>query len=285
MPDGPCELVARHVEARRPNASHRALRGVDLRLSPGRRVAVVGPSGAGKTTLAEVFLRFLSIEGGSVRLDGVSLEELAGEELRGRVGLVGQDVHLFDTTIAANLRIGQGSATDLDLVGVLGRVGLGPWVEGLPGGLATEVGRNGTRLSGGQRHRVALARALLADFPVLVVDEPAEHLDPLGADAVLKDLLEVTDGRSLLLITHRLSGLDSLDEIVVVDRGRIVERGSHAALVTMGGMYADLWWAQTGGGPEPAGGHDRSTLQEPTGHERPTASALRGSLEMESAPP
>ncbi len=286
VPDGPHELVGRDVEARHPGAAAPALRGVDLTLAAGSRVAVVGPSGAGKTTLAEVLLRFLSIAAGSVRLDGVSLEDMAGDELRATVGLVGQDAHLFDTTVAANLRIGRPGATDPELLGVLARVGLAPWVAGLPDGLATEVGRDGSRLSGGQRRRLALARALLADFPVLVVDEPTEHLDPLAADAVLRDLLDVTMGRSLLLITHRLPGLESVEEIVVMDGGRVVERGSHTDLVALGGRYADLWWSQAGGYPESTDDHDPPTPAERTWRaERPKASALSGSLEMGSSRP
>ena len=280
VPSGPHELVGRDVEARHPGAPVPALRGVDLTLAAGSRVAVVGPSGAGKTTLAEVLLRFLSIASGSVHLDGVSLEGMAGDELRATVGLVGQDAHLFDTTIAANLRVGRLSTTDAELLGVLARVGLDPWLAGLPDGLATEVGRNGSRLSGGQRRRLAVARALLADFPVLVVDEPTEHLDPLAADALLRDLLDVTIGRSLLLITHRLSGLESVEEIVVMDGGRVVEQGSHPVLMAMGGRYADLWWSQTGGYPVSTDDHD-----PPRRAERPKASAFSGSLEMGSSRP
>lgn len=259
VPGGRGDLVARGVRARHPGATVPALRDVDLRLPTGRRVAVVGPSGAGKSTLAEVLLRFLATEAGTVRLDGVALDQLRGDDVRRTIGLVGQDAHLFDTTIAANLRIGRPSATDGDLREVLGRVGLRTWVEDLPDGLATEVGRDGGRVSGGQRRRLALARALLAEFDVLVVDEPAEHLDPPAADAVLHDLLAVAEARSLLLITHRLTGLDGVDEIVVMDGGRVVERGRHDALVARGGRYADLWWTQTGADPLAAGRHHRST--------------------------
>ena len=117
-------------------------------------------------------------------------------------------------------------------------MGLADWLDGLPAGLATEVGGHGARLSGGQRQRVAVARALLADFPVLVLDEPAEHLDPAAADALTADLLEVTDGRSLVLITHRLAGLECVDEILVLDAGRVVERGTHDELLDLDGRYA-----------------------------------------------
>jgi ABC-type multidrug transport system fused ATPase/permease subunit len=158
--------------------------------------------------------------------------------------MVDQDAHLFETTIAENLRVGRREATDLELRQVLDRVGLGPWLDELPRGMATEVGRFGSRLSGGQRQRVAVARALLADFPVLLLDEPAEHLDPEAAAALTLDLLAVTTGRSLLFITHRLTGLESVDEIAVMDQGRIVERGTHHALLAEGGHYSKLWWEE-----------------------------------------
>ena len=158
------------------------------------------------------------------------------------VGLVEQNPHLFDTSLAENLRIGRRAASDDELIAVLARVGLCDWLAGLPAGLATGVGPGGARLSGGQRQRVALARALLAEFSILVLDEPAEHLDPSAADALTADLLELTEGHSTLFVTHRLWGLDQVDEIMVLDEGRVVERGSHVDLVSAGGRYASLWW-------------------------------------------
>jgi thiol reductant ABC exporter CydC subunit len=242
LDDGPHVVELRDVWATYPGAGRAALRGVDLVLSPGRRVALVGPSGAGKSTLADLLVRFLPADGGDATLDGVPLERIAADEVRHVVGLVEQSPHLFDTTLAENLRIGRRSATDEDLAGVLTRVGLGPWLEALPDGLRTAVGPMGGRLSGGQRQRVAVGRALLADFPILVLDEPGEHLEPAAADALTTDLLALTEGRSTLLITHRLTGLEQVDEIVVLDDGRVVERGTHRDLVTSGGRYASLWW-------------------------------------------
>jgi thiol reductant ABC exporter CydC subunit len=242
LPDGPYHLDLRSVWAGYPGAPEPALRGVDLALPAGRRVAVVGPSGSGKSTLAAVVLRFLGHTSGSVSLCGVPLDRLAGDDLRTVVGLVGQDAFLFDTTIAENLRLGRRDASDADLDDVLARVGLAHWCAGLPRGLDTHVGRRGGDVSGGQRQRVAVARALLADFPVMVLDEPAEHLEPMAADALVADLLAATDGRSLVLITHRLTGLESVDEILVMDRGRVVERGTHDQLLAADGRYSDLWW-------------------------------------------
>ena len=239
---GPHTLRLRSVWAGYPGSDRPVLRGVDLELAPGRRVALVGQSGAGKSTLADVLVRFLPVDGGEATLDGVPLDRFASDDVRRVVGLVEQSPHLFATTLAENLRVGRRSASDDELVDVLARVGLGDWLAGLPTGLATRVGPAGARLSGGQRQRVAVARALLADFSILILDEPAEHLDPAAADSLSADLLALTEGRSTLFITHRLSGLDKIDEIIVLNEGRVVERGTHVDLVRTGGRYAALWW-------------------------------------------
>ena len=244
LPDSPYDLQARAVWARYPGAPESALQGIDLSLVPRRRVAIVGASGSGKSTLAAVLVRFLAYESGTVSLDGVPLDRLAGDDLRTVVGLIGQDDYLFDTTLSENLRIGRRDASEADLRSVLDRVGLAGWVAGLPDGLETEVGRHGARLSGGQRKRVAVARALLADFALVVLDEPAEHLDVAAADSLTADLLTVTDDRSLVLISHRLAGLESVDEVLVMDGGRVVERGTHDELLLRGGRYAGLWWEE-----------------------------------------
>ena len=241
---GPHTVALRDAWASYPGAGRAALRGVDLELYPGRRVALVGPSGAGKSTLADVLVRFLPADDGEASLDGLPMERFSSDDVRTVVGLVEQHPHLFDTSLAENLRIGRRGASDDELTAVLERVGLGDWLSGLPQGLATPVGTRGGRLSGGQRQRVAVARALLADFPVLVLDEPAEHLEPAAADALTADVLALTEGRATLLISHRLAMLPVVDEIVVLDGGRVVERGTHDALLARGGQYAGLWWEE-----------------------------------------
>jgi ABC-type multidrug transport system fused ATPase/permease subunit len=213
-------------------------------------VAIVGPSGAGKSTLAGVLLRFLPYQGGSVALDGTEIADLDGDELRRVVGLVSQDAHVFDSTFEQNLRLARHDATESELRDALTEVRLLDWVDGLPEGLATEVGERGARMSGGQCRRLAIARALLADFPVLILDEPGEHLDPETADAILADLLAGTRDRTTLLITHRLTGLEEFDEVLVLDRGRVLERGTHAELLGFDGRYAALYHHEMGNGVE-----------------------------------
>jgi thiol reductant ABC exporter CydC subunit len=237
----PHVLRARDLRGKYRDSDRWALAGVDLDLSPSRHVAVVGPSGAGKSTLAGVLLRFLPYEGGSVTLDELQISDLDGDAYRRVVGLVAQDAHIFDTTLAENLLLANRDATQDQLRAALAGVRLLDWSERLPAGLDTEVGERGARMSGGQRQRLALARALLADFPILVLDEPGEHLDTATADAILADLLTVTHGKATLLVTHRLAGLAEFDEVLVLDHGRVIERGTHDELLDLDGRYAGLW--------------------------------------------
>ena len=241
LPGEPYALQTRGLRARYRADGPWALNGLDLDLAAGRRVALVGRSGAGKSTLAEVLLRFRSYQGGSATLDGIPIEDFDGDVYRTVIGLVAQDAHIFNTTLERNLRLGRQDATDERIRLALQRVRLLEWTERLPAGLATEVGEYGARLSGGQRQRLAIARALLADFPVLVLDEPGEHLDTETADLIVADLLEATRGQTVLLITHRLAGLEAVDEVIVLEAGRAVERGTHAQLVANDGPYAAMW--------------------------------------------
>jgi len=245
LPASPYVLQVRGLRCSYRGATRWALDGLDLDLTEGRRVAIVGQSGAGKSTLAGVLLRFLPYQGGSVTLNGVQIAAVQSDDWRRVVGLVAQDAHIFDSTLEENLRLARRDATADQLRAALAGARLLDWTEQLPAGLQTEVGERGERMSGGQRQRLAIARALLADFPVLVLDEPGEHLDTATADAMLADLLAVTQDRSTLLITHRLLGLQDLDEVIVLDRGRVLERGAHSELLARGGRYAALW-AQEG---------------------------------------
>ncbi|WP_405190600.1 thiol reductant ABC exporter subunit CydD [Streptomyces anulatus] len=234
-PASPFPLEVRGLNARYPGARHDALASLDLTLTRGRRIAVVGPSGSGKTTLAQVLLRFLDASSGTYRLGGVEASALDSDTVRRSVGLCAQDAHVFDSSIRENLRLARPGATDAELRDALSRARLLDWVLALPEELDTPVGEHGARLSGGQRQRLALARALLADFPVLVLDEPAEHLDLPTADALTADLLDATRGCATVLITHRLTGLDTVDEVLVLDAGRVVQRGPYAELAAEDG--------------------------------------------------
>ncbi|MER5438342.1 thiol reductant ABC exporter subunit CydD [Streptomyces sp. NPDC002790] len=239
-PQDPFPLAVRGLSARYEGQERDALAGLDLTLERGRRVAVVGPSGSGKTTLAQVLLRFLDADAGTYTLGGVEAVALDGDEVRRVVGLCAQDAHLFDSSLRENLLLAKKGASEDELWAVLGRVRLREWAQALPDGLDTLVGEHAARLSGGQRQRLALARALLADFPVLVLDEPAEHLDLETADALTADLLDATRGRTTVLITHRLAGLEAVDEVLVLDGGRVAQRGPYAELVAVDGPLREL---------------------------------------------
>ncbi|WP_326666903.1 thiol reductant ABC exporter subunit CydD [Streptomyces canus] len=234
-PASPFPVVLKGLTTRHEGQDRDALTGLDLSLAEGRRIAVVGASGSGKTTLAQVLLRFLDADAGTYTLGGVDAYGLHSDDVRRLVGLCAQDAHLFDSSVRENLLLAKKDATEDELRNALERARLLDWAESLPDGLGTLVGEHGALLSGGQRQRLALARALLADFPVLVLDEPAEHLDLPTADALTADLLAATEGRTTLLITHRLAGLESVDEVVVLDEGRVVQRGSYAELAGVEG--------------------------------------------------
>ncbi|WP_200308067.1 thiol reductant ABC exporter subunit CydD [Streptomyces adelaidensis] len=234
-PVSPFPLRLEGLGARYAGQGRDALAGLGLTLEQGHRVAVVGVSGAGKTTLAQVLLRFLDAREGTYTLGGVDAYALDGDAVRRLVGLCAQDAHLFDSSVRENLLLARKDAGEAELRDALSRARLLDWADELPDGLDTLIGEHGARLSGGQRQRLALARALLADFPVLVLDEPAEHLDLPTADALTADLLAATEGRTTLLITHRLAGLEAVDEVVVLAEGRVAQRGSYAELAAVDG--------------------------------------------------
>lgn len=230
-------LVVDALHARWAGAHDDALKGVAVRIAPGERIAIVGPSGSGKSTLATVLLGFLDYQGSAITC-GHEIRAMNGDELRERIGMMEQSSHIFDTTIAANLRMGRLEADDSSLWNALAEAQLAEWVRSLPLGLETEVGSFGTRLSGGQHQRLALARLLLASRDLVILDEPTEHLDAQTAEQLDHTLLAATASRTAIIITHRLIGLEAADRIYVLERGLVTEYGTHEDLMERCGWYA-----------------------------------------------
>lgn len=235
-------LVAERVDVTFAGTSRPTLDRVDLRMDRGRSVALVGASGGGKTTLAELLVRFRDPDAGRVTLDGVDIRELRQDDLRATVLLAAQDAHLFCTSIRENLLLARRDATDAELHAALAAVGLDGFVAELDAGLDTHVGENGAQLSGGQRRRLLVARALVSDARLLILDEPAAHLEPPAARALHERLVaEAQAGeRGVMIIAHTAAGLEACDEIAVLHDGRIAERGTHDELVRHGGRYAAM---------------------------------------------
>jgi thiol reductant ABC exporter CydC subunit len=223
-----------------PGEPRPALDGVSLRLEPGRRIAIVGPSGSGKSTLVHLLLRFWEAPPGAILLEGHDLREWPSDDARARVAFGAQRAHIFTGTLRENLRLARPEAPDAELRAVLRSVRLDALVERLPEGLDAWVGEEGQRLSGGERQRLALARALLRPAPLLLLDEPTAHLDALTERDVIAEIVRAGEGRATLLVTHRLVSLDAFDEVVVLDRGRVVEQGRAAQLLARGGTLARL---------------------------------------------
>ena len=236
VPAGPLGLRVEGLVAGWSSDAPPVLRGVDLDLPAGSRTVVVGESGSGKSTLAAVLLRFLEPAGGRVELVGpggeaVDVRATAADAVRGAIAWCAQDAHLFDSTIEANLRVARPDATRTELRAALERAQLAEWVDSLPAGLDTPVGEHGRSLSGGQRQRLALARVLLADTPIVVFDEPTEHLDEPTARALAADLLAVAEGRTVLVLTHRPELFEPVDRVVRLEDGRTVPLTPVAAAV------------------------------------------------------
>jgi ATP-binding cassette subfamily B protein len=220
------------------------LKDVSFTAEPGQMVALVGPSGAGKTTMTHLVARLYDVTAGAVRVDGHDVREVTLQSLEDAVGYVTQDAHMFHDTIRANLAYARPDATDDQVWAALDAAQIGQLVRSLPDGLDTVVGDRGYRLSGGERQRLAIARLLLKAPSIVVLDEATAHLDSESEVAVQRALDRALEGRTSLVIAHRLSTVRNADLILVVDDGRVVQSGSHAALLAEGGLYADLYETQ-----------------------------------------
>ncbi|MFZ3554957.1 ABC transporter ATP-binding protein [Streptomyces sp. BH055] len=223
------------------------LHGVSFRAEPGQTVALVGSSGAGKSTIASLLPRLYDTDGGAVRIGGLDVRDTSAVSLRATLGMVTQDGHLFHDSIRANLLLARPEASESELWDVLTRARLDALVRDLPDGLDTVVGERGYRLSGGERQRMTIARLLLARQRVVILDEATAHLDNTSEAAVQEALAEALEGRTAVVIAHRLSTIRSADQILVVEDGRVVERGTHEELVARGGRYDELYRTQFGG--------------------------------------
>jgi ATP-binding cassette subfamily B protein len=220
------------------------LSGVSFEIPPGRTVAVVGASGAGKTTLGHLLFRFYEPGAGVIRIDGQDIRGVTRSSLRAAIGAVPQDTQLFDDTIAYNIRYGRLDAGDAEVREAARHAALASFIESLPDGYETRIGERGLKLSGGERQRIAIARLILKRPPIFLFDEATSSLDTLTERAIQRSLRELSKHHTSLVIAHRLSTVVDADEIVVLDRGRIVERGDHAGLLARGGAYAALWARQ-----------------------------------------
>jgi ATP-binding cassette subfamily B protein len=225
-------------------ASAEVLRGVSFVADPGTMTALVGPSGAGKTTLSSLLSRLYDATTGSVRIDGHDVRDVTLASLSQATGVVSQDAHLFHDSIAANLRYARPGATDAELVAACRAARIDHVISALPDGYDTIVGERGYRLSGGEKQRLAIARVLLKDPAIVILDEATAHLDSETELLIQQALAVALSGRTSVVIAHRLSTIQAADQILVLDHGEIVERGTHESLVTHGGLYAELYETQ-----------------------------------------
>ena len=240
----------------RDDADRAVLRGVSASIAPGELVALVGPSGAGKTTLSMLVARIYDVTSGAVRIDGHDVRDLTLDSLHAAIGVVTQDPHLFHDTVANNLRYARPSATDAELEAACRAAQIHDVIAGLPEGYDTVVGERGYRLSGGEKQRLAIARMLLKDPAIVILDEATSHLDSENEAAIQRALADALEGRTSVVIAHRLSTITAADQILVIDGGRVAERGRHAELLAAGGLYAELYHTLVRDGADGPGGTD-----------------------------
>ena len=214
---------------------------ISFSLPQGKHIALIGPSGAGKTTLTSLLLRFWEYQQGSIRLGNHELHQYRQEDIRKRIAIISQNTYLFSASIKDNLRIACPEATEDEIILAARQAQLDDFIQSLPAGYDTWVGEHGLRLSAGERQRLAIARALLKNAPLLILDEPTANLDPVTENAVLSSIHRLSQGRSTITITQRMIGLETMDEILILQKGKIVERGTHHQLLESRGVYRRMW--------------------------------------------
>jgi ATP-binding cassette subfamily B protein len=217
------------------------LKGIDIDVPAGSTLAIVGPSGAGKSTIARLLYRFYDLSSGRITIDGQDIAKVTQTSLRAAIGIVPQDTVLFNDTIGYNIGYGRAGAAQAEIEGAAKGAAIDRFIESLPQGYASEVGERGLKLSGGEKQRVAIARTLLKDPPILILDEATSALDSRTEAEILDTLGAVTARRTTITIAHRLSTIADADQIVVLDAGQIAERGTHAELMAKSGLYAEMW--------------------------------------------
>jgi len=228
--------VSFHYEPNRP-----ILKGVSFEAAPGQTVAIVGPSGAGKSTISRLMYRFYEPQGGRIMIDGQNILDVTQESLRAAIGMVPQDTVLFNDSIGYNIRYGRWDASDEEVRDAARLAQIDRFIESVPEAYGAQVGERGLKLSGGEKQRVAIARTILKGPPILILDEATSALDSFTEHEIQEALRSVAKGRTTLVIAHRLSTIVDADEILFLDHGRIVERGTHQALLALGGHYAGMW--------------------------------------------
>ncbi|WP_417516132.1 ABC transporter ATP-binding protein [Minwuia sp.] len=230
----------------------RVIDGLSLSVAPGEKIGIVGRSGAGKSTLVNLLLRFYDLEAGAIRIDGQDIADVTQDSLREAIGMVTQDTSLLHRSVADNIRYGRAGATDEEVIRAAKRAEAHDFIQDLSDmrgrtGYGAHVGERGVKLSGGQRQRIAIARVLLKDAPILVLDEATSALDSEVEAAIQQNLYHLMEGKTVIAIAHRLSTIAAMDRLIVMDQGRIIEEGTHDALIAKGGLYAELWSRQSGG--------------------------------------
>jgi ATP-binding cassette subfamily C protein CydC len=238
---GTVEIDAHNLSFAYQSGQPSTLSGISFNLPPGRKLAVVGASGAGKSTLTGLILRFWDYNEGALLVNGVDTRDYAPETVRQAISVVSQDTYLFNTTIRENIMLARPEATEAEFKNAIDGAMLGELIDKLPHGLETMTGQNGLALSGGERQRIALARALLKAAPVWLLDEPTAGLDAYSEGIIMEKILQAAGSRSIMLITHRLIGLETMDEILVLDGGRVAEHGTLPELLALEGDFYRMW--------------------------------------------